>query len=69
MNAQDVQELFDGLEKNELIGEYTHVLTGTFQSYTTQRHLPKISLIRLHWQFRNLGDHSKYGQEAQGCQS
>ncbi|CEP18043.1 hypothetical protein [Parasitella parasitica] len=28
MNAQDVQELFDGLENNELIGEYTHVLTG-----------------------------------------
>lgn len=33
MNANDVQELFDGLEKNELIGEYTHVLTGTI-SYT-----------------------------------
>lgn len=27
-NAEDVQELFDGLEKNELMEEYTHVLTG-----------------------------------------
>lgn len=27
-NAEDVQELLDGLEKNELIDEYTHVLTG-----------------------------------------
>lgn len=26
--AEDVQELFDGLEKNELTDEYTHVLTG-----------------------------------------
>jgi pyridoxine kinase len=26
--AQDVQDLFDGLENNELIDEYTHVLTG-----------------------------------------
>lgn len=39
MNAQDVQELFDGLEKNELIGEYTHVLTGNYRLCAQQSHL------------------------------
>lgn len=32
-NAEDVQELFDGLEKNELMEEYTHVLTGYIGNY------------------------------------
>ncbi|KAG0743595.1 hypothetical protein G6F57_005569 [Rhizopus arrhizus] len=32
-NAEDVQELLDGLEKNELIDEYTHVLTGYIGNY------------------------------------
>ncbi|ORE05234.1 Ribokinase-like protein [Rhizopus microsporus var. microsporus] len=31
--AEDVQELFDGLEKNELTDEYTHVLTGYIGNY------------------------------------
>lgn len=29
MTAEDVQELFDGLEINGLTDDYTHVLTGT----------------------------------------
>lgn len=28
LTAEDVQTLFDGLEKNGLTNDYTHVLTG-----------------------------------------
>ncbi|KAK4510130.1 uncharacterized protein ATC70_006302 [Mucor velutinosus] len=49
MNAQDVQELFDGLEKNDLIGEYTHVLTGYIGNFaileTIQNMVKKLKAV------------------------
>ncbi|KAI9264759.1 Ribokinase-like protein [Sporodiniella umbellata] len=41
-SAEDIQALFDGLEQNELTGEYTHVLTGYIGNYAI---LEKIELM------------------------
>ncbi|KAG2191375.1 hypothetical protein INT46_001752 [Mucor plumbeus] len=47
--AQDVQDLFDGLENNELIDEYTHVLTGYIGNFaileTIQKMVKKLKAV------------------------
>ncbi|KAI7901339.1 pyridoxal kinase [Cokeromyces recurvatus] len=42
LTADDVQELFDGLEKNKLTNEYTHVLTGYIGNYAILEKIEKM---------------------------
>ncbi|KAI8636351.1 pyridoxal kinase, partial [Parasitella parasitica] len=58
MNAKDVQDLFDGLEKNELIDEYSHVLTGYIGNFaileTIQNMVKKLKAANPNLIYRNL---------------
>lgn len=56
MTAEDVQELFDGLEINGLTDDYTHVLTGTVSSVTSKSEYSSGLIMmntRLYWKLRH----------------
>lgn len=42
MTADEVQVLFDGLEKNDLTDDYTHVLTGYIGNYAILEKIEKM---------------------------
>jgi hypothetical protein len=53
LTADDVQSLFDGLETNGLIEDYTHVLTGNKIENTRQVFFFTHLLNRVYWKLRH----------------
>lgn len=64
MTAEDVQELFDGLEINGLTDDYTHVLTGMYFDDNNTLKVRYLNIwCRLYWKLRHFRKNRKNGSK------